>query len=175
MQITAQQRHTQTIHVHHPHPSSQKRTALTKPWQTAKLARSAWVLPAVCLRFKPKPGWSWSASSNNQSVWHKPIKKRGCFLPLAMSQKHPASLRAPGQYPGCFLILRAGWNCSIRCQNTFPLNTLYTVLCAHFHSVLVTCTSSSFFLSAVFFQRAAGWEQRNGDDRGWQRRWKTDI
>lgn len=83
MPINVQQRHThthtyihtKTIHAHNTYSHFPPQEAFMKPWQTAKLTQFAWVLPAVCLWFKPDWVWSWTVSSNNQSLWHKQIKQ----------------------------------------------------------------------------------------------------
>lgn len=74
---TGQKRHTHRQYMHMiftliPLPTQ---TAFMRPWQTAKLAQFAWVLPSMCLRFRPDWVWSWTPSSNNQSLWHRKIKQ----------------------------------------------------------------------------------------------------
>lgn len=134
-----------------------------KPWQTAKLAQFAGVLPAVCLRFKPNRVWSWTASSNNQSLWHKQIKKEDVFFPWQCLKN--TLLHSQCTWPAPLMVcIIAGLNSSISCQNTIynsvALYTLHCIVCSMLFTVL--SWSAHLFVSS-FFQRAT---DRDSGDSG---------
>lgn len=92
--------------------------------------------------------WSWTASTNNQSLWHRRTKKRGCSASLARSQKHRNT--APGQHLWSFVLLRAKTiRIVARAQgNMICIVARYTLQCPTRCSECYP--NPQIFLSAVF-------------------------
>lgn len=112
--------------------------------------------------------WSWTASSNNQSLWHKQIKQRMYRSPGNVSKTPWYTHNAPGQYPWWFVLL---WAKTVQTFARKQGNMMRTVSRNGCTLLCAACYSRCYhdpqiFLSAVFLPEGCAQRRCNGDDTG---------